>query len=35
VVKLAGFAVVLSLIALLVVRAAIEWSQRNGTIIEY
>jgi ABC-2 type transport system permease protein len=34
-VKLVGFAVVLSFLALFVVRAAIEWSQRKGTIIEY
>lgn len=35
VVKLAGFALILSAMAFFVVRAAVEWSQRNGTIIEY
>lgn len=35
VLKLAGFWVVLSLLSYPVLRAALEWSQRRGTIIEY
>lgn len=35
VLKLAGFTLVLSAVSLLVLRAAVEWSQRRGTIMEY